>query len=258
MESTGIPNKIQVSQETADLLIAAGKKDWLTQRNDVVSVKGKGELVTFFLNNKTSCDAGSNHDSFKTIRSEVLDSVENAEAEGFHRITEWTVEVMAGLLKDIVTCRKVVGSPKRSQAKLAALERDVSLLRQDGKFTVIDEVQEIIELPDFRHQKTQVLDIPVDPQALEELREYIRAIARMYNNNRKWSSCIVDWDWRLPHHFFSLFYPSLEIQHFTTLSMRIMSPCPSSSYSVASWLPISKKLATRAWMITRMALRLIP
>ena len=52
MESTGVANKIQVSQETADLLIAAGKKDWLTKREDLVSVKGKGELVTFFLNGK--------------------------------------------------------------------------------------------------------------------------------------------------------------------------------------------------------------
>ena len=49
MESTGLPSTIQVSQETADLLIAAGKKSWLTQREDAVIAKGKGELVTFFV-----------------------------------------------------------------------------------------------------------------------------------------------------------------------------------------------------------------
>jgi class 3 adenylate cyclase len=49
MESTGLPRKIQVSQETADLLMAQGKKSWLTQRKDAVTAKGKGELVTFFV-----------------------------------------------------------------------------------------------------------------------------------------------------------------------------------------------------------------
>ena len=37
MESTGLPRKIQVSQETADLLIAQGKKSWLTKRKDAVT-----------------------------------------------------------------------------------------------------------------------------------------------------------------------------------------------------------------------------
>jgi class 3 adenylate cyclase len=34
MESTGIRNKIQISQETADLLIIAGKVKWISRRED--------------------------------------------------------------------------------------------------------------------------------------------------------------------------------------------------------------------------------
>mmetsp|Transcript_42798 Transcript_42798/g.46473 ORF Transcript_42798/g.46473 Transcript_42798/m.46473 type:complete len:104 (-) Transcript_42798:641-952(-) len=34
MESTSEPNKIQVSQKTADLIIAFGKEHWLTARKD--------------------------------------------------------------------------------------------------------------------------------------------------------------------------------------------------------------------------------
>jgi class 3 adenylate cyclase len=34
MEHTGLRDKIQVSQETADLLIAAGKSSWLSKRED--------------------------------------------------------------------------------------------------------------------------------------------------------------------------------------------------------------------------------
>ena len=39
MESTGVPNKIQISKKTADLLIASGKKAWVVPRNDAVVAK---------------------------------------------------------------------------------------------------------------------------------------------------------------------------------------------------------------------------
>ena len=54
MESTGQPNKIQCSQATADLLIAGGKSHWVERREDLVNVKGKGVLQTFFLNTRAS------------------------------------------------------------------------------------------------------------------------------------------------------------------------------------------------------------
>jgi hypothetical protein len=41
MESTGIKGKIQLSQETADLLTAAGKGTMITPREDKVNAKGK-------------------------------------------------------------------------------------------------------------------------------------------------------------------------------------------------------------------------
>jgi hypothetical protein len=42
MESNGQKNCIHVSQSTADLLIAAGKKHWITPREDMIEAKGKG------------------------------------------------------------------------------------------------------------------------------------------------------------------------------------------------------------------------
>lgn len=50
MESTGVRNKIQVSQATADLLTAGGFHKWLTPREDLVHAKGKGTLQTYFVN----------------------------------------------------------------------------------------------------------------------------------------------------------------------------------------------------------------
>lgn len=50
MESHGLPEKIHVSQATADLLAKAGKGDWLIKREEMVSAKGKGDMQTYFVN----------------------------------------------------------------------------------------------------------------------------------------------------------------------------------------------------------------
>ena len=49
IESTGMRNRIQLSEETADLLAAAGKVHWLRSREEPVTAKGKGKLQTYWL-----------------------------------------------------------------------------------------------------------------------------------------------------------------------------------------------------------------
>lgn len=44
MESTSKPGWIQLSQETAQLVKEGGKDHWLTPREGMVSVKGKGDM----------------------------------------------------------------------------------------------------------------------------------------------------------------------------------------------------------------------
>ena len=49
MESNGQPMRIQVSEATANLIMIADKGHWLTQREDKILAKGKGEMQTFWL-----------------------------------------------------------------------------------------------------------------------------------------------------------------------------------------------------------------
>jgi class 3 adenylate cyclase len=68
MESNGAPGRIHISQKTADLLIAAGKTAWITQREDMIEAKGKGEMTTYWINSKGSssvsqCSSAIIHDS---------------------------------------------------------------------------------------------------------------------------------------------------------------------------------------------------
>lgn len=48
LESNGEGDRIQVSEETAELLRASGKEHWLTKRHDLVTAKGKGDLQCYW------------------------------------------------------------------------------------------------------------------------------------------------------------------------------------------------------------------
>jgi hypothetical protein len=49
MESTGAPNKIQISEQTAKCLSDQGCDSWYEPREDLVYAKGKGYLQTYWL-----------------------------------------------------------------------------------------------------------------------------------------------------------------------------------------------------------------
>ncbi len=55
MESTGVPNMIQVSEQTAECLIKRGLESWVKARTDVILAKGKGYLRTFWLEIGDNC-----------------------------------------------------------------------------------------------------------------------------------------------------------------------------------------------------------
>jgi class 3 adenylate cyclase len=50
MESNGVKGRIHCSQVTAEELIRAGKSYWLKQREGGIQARGKGRMVTYFVN----------------------------------------------------------------------------------------------------------------------------------------------------------------------------------------------------------------
>jgi hypothetical protein len=106
MESTGIRGMIQLSQTTADLLIASGKGSWVIPREEVVTAKGKGTLQTYWL--KTSASA-------KESATQLVDashphvlktgSIEHSyRASDKHiRLVGWMSEVLIDYVKQIVS-----------------------------------------------------------------------------------------------------------------------------------------------------------
>ncbi|KAL7572962.1 hypothetical protein ACA910_007464 [Epithemia clementina (nom. ined.)] len=208
MESTGIREKIQISQETADLLIAAGKKSWIRPREDIVAPKGKGEMRTYWLEVRPPKGTTDRKTSLQTHSTEEVRSGDNTSRSGdgtlssddgtdgedeeaisqppasakILRLIDWNVDVLMRQLKRIVARRKAYGLDHHDDT--STMVEDFS--RSDGR-TVLEEVVERIELPEFEPSIAQMQlpseDITLDPEAEAQLYDYVATIAAMYRDN---------------------------------------------------------------------------
>lgn len=188
--TSGKRDKIQLSQETADLLIAAGKTNWLSQREDVVHAKGKGEMQTYWLEIMTRNGSSVMDTSSMSGSSERLDFTEEEHAtkhasRAFDskttRLIEWNVDVLLRLLKQIVARRRAC----LTEGKVARPNESFFYQKKDGM--TLDEVAEIITLPAFSetnsHLQEEADNVVLDPIIIQQLHDYVCNIAAIYRDN---------------------------------------------------------------------------
>lgn len=202
MESTSERNKIQVSHETAELLIAAGREKWVTERSDKILAKGKGVLQTYFLNLRAgSSESGStkapsqadSHGSKSVSPGEnrlkpTLSRVEedtggcddgDSLPKKATRLVHWNVDILAKILKQIVAHRLSSNVKTLSKAQLKHLTYTNSDL--------FKEVKDVIALPKFDAKTFQhhvdPSSVELSPEVLQQLTGYITRVAQMYRDN---------------------------------------------------------------------------
>jgi Adenylate and Guanylate cyclase catalytic domain len=110
MESTGEVGRIHISASTTELLRAAGKGRWVSERKDLVEVKGKGTMRTFWLNqspnksdNKGSSDNESISPSDFSRGEKLVDDTSDAESIKRGRLIDWIVELLLEHVKNLVS-----------------------------------------------------------------------------------------------------------------------------------------------------------
>jgi class 3 adenylate cyclase len=199
MESNGCPDRIHLSQETANLLIQAGKQRWLTPREHVIVAKGKGEMRTFWLSTAARSQGTSAADSTHNIEegrglhssSSIIESCDTSEeskqqmmrltSSKAARLIDWNVDALARLLQQLVNTRNTSGASPLTTEVL-----NFSVPRQPGA-TILDEVAETVQLPPFDESTaTHPLDAEtksLDKDVLKQLHEFVSNIAAMYRNN---------------------------------------------------------------------------
>ena len=109
MESNGQRNRIQASQATADLLIAAGKGHWVRPREELVQAKGKGKMQTFWVEPTANTYSMSSANISLSLPTEDV-SPGDAVDDKMQRLIDWNTDVLARVIRQI-SARRIAEQP---------------------------------------------------------------------------------------------------------------------------------------------------
>jgi hypothetical protein len=158
MESSGVPNRVHVSQETAQLLTVAGKGHWVKPREILVEAKGKGSMQTYWL---VEAFPGGPKSANTSRPSGLL---------------IWNTEILACLVRQIVARHRAMPTLQ------AQNEHGVVDNRESIDHTVLDEVQEVVELPVFDSSVARVNpeQVVLSDELRQEIHNFVSVINSLY------------------------------------------------------------------------------
>ncbi|CAB9505736.1 Receptor-type guanylate cyclase gcy [Seminavis robusta] len=225
VESSGKAGRIHASKETAELLKSMGKESWLDMRTHAVNAKGLGEMVTYWVSvageRAGSVTSRGSFDDlhFGTARNShtnFLKPIKELDART-NRLISWNCEMLLEIMQQVVARRTVKQAMKISQ------ENKVVLPEKENT-NPIDQVKEIIQLPDFdaeaAERQKNPEDVEIPSQVVEELHLLVGEIARLYNDN--------------PFHNFD--HASHVVMSVIKLMRRIMAPSDTQQAESAAKL----------------------
>lgn len=194
IESSGVKNRIHISEETANLLFASEKKNWVIPRDDMVVAKGKGQMKTYWLipsgfkpaeYKKSIMESGVKKAMSERAKGGMVPSL-TEESTKMLRLVDWTVDVLKRLLKQIVANRQLQeGTHVSTDNEIRNAEEEI--LSKKKKANTLDEVEEVVKLPMYNANTQQSLliaeNVELPEKAVEQLIEYVRTIGTMYRKN---------------------------------------------------------------------------
>jgi len=220
IHNIGMSNRIHISQATATLLIENGCKRWVTKRQTKPYTAEKGELETYWLTRGIKHLGGFEETASSIAYSDFM-SIASGASDDFDlyedsqmRWIEWNVKVLSKVLKQIIaqrTTSNLLDESIRSVKMVTRLSgvRSISggspdtpnpchVLGSNACSTIeahtsplampLDELAEIIELPDFdkraiKRQRDNSSKLELGPALMSQLKEYVTMVASMYKEN---------------------------------------------------------------------------
>lgn len=181
VEAASEPGRILVSQSTAEYLVKAGKRDWLSVKVNEIVAKGKGSIKTYWLTNTVRRNRGSDNGSVTSAYQRITMNLPTAHLKTrTKRLVEWNVISLVGILKRVVARREMERRTKRGSFMKRKLPPKV--VYSDN---FLEEVKEIIELPEYRAptmDQSLETTVEISKEAEDQLRDYVTTIARMYRD----------------------------------------------------------------------------
>ena len=275
MESSGETGRIHISKETAEHIQKSGKGNWLIKRDEPVTAKGKGDIQTYWIvgsgtqrrsiggslaggaidMSERSYDDGANATDIPARlalnndgqRQPVQPSNDREE-----RLVDWNVQMLLEFLKQIVARRNARNAKKDKASSRTARrgssrelkgtnteEKGMAMPTMDDAFNPLDEVREIIRLPEFdaKAAKNASAEVEIDPVVVTQLSQYVSCVAKMYQKNSfhnfEVSSLTIEDFWAfVTCWFLTLIHPPCIKPRFSLFqfpyshSMQVMLQCP--------------------------------
>ncbi|CAB9496653.1 Receptor-type guanylate cyclase gcy [Seminavis robusta] len=186
LESTSRRGRIHCSWETAQHIIDAGKEKWLEKRQDLTEIKGKGFIESYFVNvDAERAVSVASRTSLEVIQNNVRSSgaakiwkpVVGLDGRT-NRLIDWNVQQLLQLLKPVVASRC-------SRTKKSVSKRPLASGFLELRSRPLDEVKEIIRLPEWSQASTQQdpSEVEIPPDVVLQLHLLVGEIAKMYNKN---------------------------------------------------------------------------
>eukprot|EP00538_Stauroneis_constricta_P012653 CAMPEP_0119570456 /NCGR_PEP_ID=MMETSP1352-20130426/43621_1 /TAXON_ID=265584 /ORGANISM="Stauroneis constricta, Strain CCMP1120" /LENGTH=1121 /DNA_ID=CAMNT_0007620125 /DNA_START=581 /DNA_END=3943 /DNA_ORIENTATION=- len=203
IEHTGRVGRIHVSADTADCLRNCGKGHWLVKRENLVEAKGKGTMQTFWIGSVRDRDQGSHASStgnndFREVSAMAAQAgaapkpimKDGILDERGMRLVDWNVEMMLHIIRQVIARRQAItprNGRKENGRGLNAMSKYVSMRDISEQLSPLDEVKEIIHLPEFDQRVASTQEaaesIAVAPVVINQLRSFVSNIASMYRPN---------------------------------------------------------------------------
>jgi hypothetical protein len=223
IESSGEKNRIHLSKQTADLLMASGKENWVRARDAPVTAKGKGQLQTYWLtvSHKSSSTVASpisqtiaplevgtrpllapdllattssmrrrtdrldsgEESSMYTSSTAIPKSSPSTRSDQMKRLVDYNTQVLEQYLKKMVAMRQ-----EKNVYVSFSKEGDESPTLVPVGFSsagsIFEEVQESISLPIEPAKYLQKPDrVLLSSLVTSQLRGFVGTIASMYKEN---------------------------------------------------------------------------
>jgi class 3 adenylate cyclase len=212
MEASSEVNRIHASEQTVGFLKKDNKEFWVKSRREMVRLKGKGTLQTYWLDPRLDkTPVGGLGETVPMECSEsgsvIAKSADTDRLQRKQRLIEWNVEVLHDLLLRVAAAREAARNVS-GEACLRSKEPQ-DYLQMKGN--VIDEMTEIVSIPEFNPAVQRRIEetVVLVPEVKKQLREYVSSIAQSYRDD-------------VPFHNFE--HASHVIMSATKLMKRIMSP----------------------------------
>lgn len=190
----GKPNRIHVSVETAELLNLAGKSHWITPRSDLVAVKGKGEMSTFWVKPKACMSTATKNHPFRKSDVSVMSESTFDESEwdetstktpddyeiAFQRLVDQNVSILLQYLRAVYAKRLVL--QQMGQTIVWSEDPEIGV-------SIIEEAKEMIRMPVFDPRlainavDASLIDIPESVKS--QLRVYVASIGSTYRQSNE-------------------------------------------------------------------------